>query len=546
MVRHFDILPLGGLGEIGMNCLCIEHGDTRLIIDTGLTFPDHNLGTEIIHPEFSYVWDNPRAHQAVILTHGHEDHVGSLPHLLAELDVPVYGTPYALATAKERLGETPPPTAPEMIATRPGQRFTVGDFEIEPFRVAHSIPDCTGLIIRSGAGTIVHTADFRIDRNPPDGEVLDEEAMARVGDEGVRLLLSDSTNVERESIDGGEARVGARLQHHVAEAKGRVVVSMFSSNIYRLQALVDAARTTGRKLALLGRSIETHARVASELGALRGLEAVQVDRKVVAELPPNQVLIAATGSQGELRAALQRLARGTHHSLSLGPGDLVIHSARIIPGKEREVYATFDELARRGIRLLHRNDDPDIHVSGHAPREDQRRMLELTRPRAFVPVHGTLHHMTRHMELARAMGVEEHAILENGTRLRVSDDGFTTAGTEVTGLVHMQAGQAVDDIVLRDRGLLAAVGICVIALTVDAEGLPVAEPHVITRGVLCEDDEPDLIAELREAAEDGVRKLKTGAPDEALMQAACRPVRRILRNALGFKPPVHCLLTRLP
>ena len=547
MTSHFDILPLGGLGEIGMNCLCVEHGDSRLIIDTGLTFPDQGLGTDIIHPDFAYLWDQPKTQQAVVLTHGHEDHVGALPFLLSESTCPVFGTPYAVAVARQRLLEFPPNTPADFTLTAPGQRFVVGDFEVEPFRVAHSIPDCTGLIIRCDAGTIVHTGDFRIDRDPPDGELLDEAALSNVGDAGVRLLMSDSTNVETEHIPGNETSVAARLLHHVTRAKGRVVVSMFASNVYRLQALINAATASGRKLALLGRSIETHATVASELGMLKGLDGVRVSRDVLRDLAPSEVLLAATGSQGELRAALQRLAKGTHHALSLSPGDLVIHSARIIPGKERVVYATFDELSRTGVEVVHRGDDPGIHVSGHAPRSDQRRMMELTRPRAFVPVHGTHHHLTRHANLARSMGVTEIAIINNGTRLRVHrDQAMDTVGGEATGRVHIQAGQEIDNVVLRDRAILAEVGICVISLSVNERGIPVAPPRVLTRGILCEDDEPMLLAELRDAADASVRKLPQNSDDDAIIQAACDPVRRLLKRTLGFRSPVHCMLTRVP
>lgn len=546
MVRQLEILPLGGLGQIGMNCLCVEYGDSRLIIDTGLTFPDHALGSEIIHPDFAYLRDNDCEHEAIVLTHGHEDHVGALPFLLADIDAPVYGPGYALAMAKERLGEYPPKTPPSLTTTLPGQRFSVGEFEVEPFRVSHSIPDCTGLIIRCGGGTIVHTGDFRIDRDPPDGEALDEEALAQVGQEGVRLLLSDSTNIEREEVLGSERAVARQLGLRIAEAEGRVVVSMFASNIYRMQALVDAAAQTGRKLALIGRSIETHSRVASELGHLRGLDAVQIDRKAIADLPRHQVLVGATGSQGEMRAALQRIARGTHPSLSLSRGDLVIHSARIIPGKEREVYSTFDALARAGVKVIHKGDDPAIHVSGHAPRCDQRRMIELTRPRGFCPVHGTRHHMERHAALAREMGVEDVAIVDNGNRLTVGSKQLEIGVSEAAGQIHLQAGQEIDGIVLRDRRVLAEAGICLITVTLKSDGTVLARPKVLTRGVMREDDESDLLNELIEIVENSLTELRSETKDSVVVQAVCRPVRKRLRNEFGFKPPVHCLLTRVP
>ncbi|MDD9971980.1 MAG: ribonuclease J [Myxococcales bacterium] len=539
-----SIVPLGGLGEVGMNSLCIEYGDSRIVVDTGLTFPDDQLGAELIHPDFAYLGECPLAHQAVVLTHGHEDHVGALPFLLREHELPVHGTPYALAMAGERLAEHLPGLEPNLTPTRPGETFSVGSLRITPFRVSHSIPDCTGLVVDTPIGTLVHTADFRIDDAPPDGERLDQDAMAAVGECGVRVLLSDSTNVEREAIDGGERSVSACLTRHVEHARARVVVSMFASNVYRLQALVDAARATDRKLVLLGRSLQTHARVATCLGHLDGLDGVRIAPDDAGELPRNQVLIAATGSQGETRAALQRLANGNHPALRLEAGDEVLHSARIIPGKERTVYGLFDRLARMGVHVRHRLDDPGIHVSGHAPRADQRRMLELTRPQTFVPIHGSRHHLVRHGELARGMGIADVHIIENGTRLVLTETDSRVEDGIKAGRVHLQCGQPVDDIVLRDRAVLAGVGICVISVTVDGRGRRVTPVRAFTRGVFREDDEGELLDDIEEEVEEALAGLDEGANEEEIMDAACRPVRRLLKRTLGFRPPVHCIVTR--
>lgn len=543
-MNRLSIVPLGGLGEVGMNCLCFEYGDSRVVVDTGLTFPDEQPGVELAHPDFSYLATARMAHEAVVLTHGHEDHVGALPFLLRDHPLPVYGTPYALAVAENRLDEHGPAERPEMTPTSPGKTFQVGELQITPFRVAHSIPDCTGLVVRTPVGTVVHTADFRIDREPPDGQVLDEVAMAAIGEAGVRVLLSDSTNIERDRVDGGEARVAQALRGHIERAPGRVVVTMFSSNLYRLQGLIDAARGTGRKLVLLGRSLQSHARIGASLGHLHGLEGVQIDASDATALPPSQVLVAATGSQGEVRAALHRLAEGTHHLLKLSPGDEVIHSARIIPGKERTVYGLFDRLARAGIRLRHRLDDPDIHVSGHAPRTDLQRMLELTRPQTFVPIHGTRHHLQRHGELARAFGIDDVHIIENGRRLLLDAARSEQRGDVPVGRVHLQASKTVDDVVLKDRTVIGEVGICLLVITVDERARLRAPARVFTRGLVREDAEQDLLADIEEAAEDELLKLKPGASDSAIMDATCRPVRRLLKRALGFRPPVYCVVTR--
>lgn len=545
MVRKLDIVPLGGLGEVGMNCLCVEYEDTRLIIDAGLTFPDQPFGSDIIHPDFSYLQANPRPVQAIVLTHGHEDHVGALPFLLRTVTAPVYGPPYALAMARERLNEFPAPTPPDLNNTQPGQVLQVGPLQVEPFRVAHSIPDCTGLIIRTPVGTIVHTGDFRIDRHPPDGEKLDEAALAHVGDQGVRLLLSDSTNVEREEINGSEARVAERLLHHAGNAPGRVVVSMFASNIYRLQALVHTAATLDRKLLLMGRSIQTHARIARALGLVKRLDGLRISADEARRLPPERLLVGATGSQGELRAALQRLARGTHPALALAKGDMVIHSARVIPGKERIVYRTFDELCRRGVQVIHRGDDPELHVSGHAPRADQRRMLELTRPQAFVPVHGTLHHLTRHAELGREAGVPEILVIENGQRLQLTAAQAAVVGNEDTGRVHRQGGHPLHPGVLRDRAHMAETGLCVISLVLDAHNRVCTEPRILTRGVCWEDDARPLLQELTDAARHTLTRLDPAASDADITRAVCQQLRSRLQEAIGFSPAVHCLLQRL-
>lgn len=544
VVRELDIVPLGGLGEVGMNCLCLEYGDTRVIVDAGLTFPDLPCGADVIHPDFSYLRANPRPTQAIVLTHGHEDHVGALPFLLEAVQGPVYGPAYALAMARERLSEFPAIEPPAFHLTVPGKPLQLGELTIEPFRVAHSIPDCTGLIVRSPAGTVVHTGDFRIDRNPPDGEALDEAALAEVGATGVRLLLSDSTNVERESLAGSEAQVAERLLHHARRATGRVVVSMFASNIYRLQAVVRTAQALDRKLLLMGRSIQTHARIAAELGKLPALDTLRVHPEEARRLPPHRLLVGATGSQGELRAALQRLAQGTHPALALTEGDLVIHSARIIPGKERVVYRTFDALARRGIQVVHRGDDPAIHVSGHAPRADQRRMIELTQPATFVPVHGTFHHLVRHAELAQAAGVPEVVVIENGQRLRLGAEQTRVLEHEPADKVHIQAGRAVPKGVLRERALMAEVGICIVILTLDPQNRPLTPARVFTRGVVWEDSSQELLQQLAEAAQRAAKAVGPNASENDLHRAVAQPVRARLQSKLGFSPPVHCVVQR--
>lgn len=543
MTDPVHLVALGGLGEIGMNCMSIECEDHRLLVDCGVTFPDHPFGTDVIRPDFKYLRDAPKRHSTLWLTHGHEDHIGAVPYLLREQPMRIYGPPYALALVRERLSESPPARPPELIPIIPGERYRLGPFEAEPVRVTHSIADATSLALRTPAGLIVHTADFKIDPTPTDHEQFDRERFRQLGDEGVRLLLSDSTGIDNEGDAGSERGVAQRLSELIEAASGRVVVTLFASNTHRLRAVIDAARRSGRKLCWLGRSVQTHSRVAAETGYLERAEELVVSPAQAAALPRHKVLLAATGSQAEPASALARIARRTHPHIALDPGDTVILSSRIIPGNDRPVIEVVDLLLRQGVEVLDRRSERGVHVSGHAHRNEQRTMLELVRPRSFVPVHGTYHHLSRHAALARSTGVRDTAIVQNGDLLELDDDSMRVVDRVHSGHVHVARGTDVSDEVLADRARLAELGAVAISFVIDPQGRLLSAPDLTARGVVLGGQASEVIAgarvvarrAFRYAIDDGLR-----GDLEALREQVRRKMTRFFFDSLGQR--VVCLV----
>ncbi len=545
------LIPLGGLGEIGMNCLVLEEGQHRLVIDCGLTFDDRGLGVDTTHANFTWLAEAPERLSAIVITHGHEDHVGAVPHLLERCPAPVYAPPYALAILRERLAQQPPlPVEPELHALHPGDRIAIGPYEIEPYRVTHSMPDCLGIIVRTSQGAIVHSGDFKVDEAPLDGEPIDFERLERLRDEeGVRLLLSDSTNAMSEGSTGPEHAVATRLETIISESKARVVVTLFASNVHRLRTLAKIARITGRKLCLLGRSLQMHARIAESEGYLPDLSVVRVHRDMARKLPRDQVLALATGTQGEPAAAFSRLARGTHPDLTLEPGDRVIHSARIIPGCETSVYPLFNALARRDIEIVWKQLDPGIHVSGHAHRGEQRRLIEALRPEAFIPVHGTFVHLQQHASIARECGVQDVLTIENGAVVEVTDGPLRAIDSVPTGRIHRERGGVIGPRVLRDRALLAELGVAIVTAVVDDDGQPVAPLGVLTRGVMHEDENQALLDDACDEVHDALARARyrQERPDEEDIEAvAKRALKRFFAKRLQKKPLCYAMVTRRP
>ncbi|MBS2013271.1 MAG: ribonuclease J [Deltaproteobacteria bacterium] len=530
-----------------MNCMALEQGGQVVLVDCGVTFDDRGLGVDVVHPDFSALDTFGEHLVGVVVTHGHEDHIGALPYLLARHDVPVWAPPYALGLIEERLGEHEILSHARLRPTKPRTPFQVGPFQVEPIRVTHSIADATALAIRTSEGVVVHSGDFKLDTAPPDGEHFDEERLSQLGDEGVTLLMSDSTNVDAEGPTGDEVDVGHVLEGLVENAPGAVVVAMFASNVHRLRLLGEIAQRTRRKIVLLGRGVGTHSRVARRVGYLPWPDELVWPEAQIRELPRDRILAIATGSQGEPNAALARLARGEHPALSIGPGDRVILSARTIPGNEPEVHAILGQLIRRGCEVRTRLTDRGVHVSGHAHRPEQRRMIELVRPRAFVPVHGTIHHLTRHAELARSAGVEATCVVENGTSVEIEGGAIAEGAKYTTGRVHVWFGRPIAPTVIREREVLAEEGFASCALTVDRAG-KVDDLSLVTRGVV---DETTGAADL-DAAREAVRKAIGGLDEHALgddarvAEEARLAIRRTFSKARGKKPMTVVHLRRSP
>jgi ribonuclease J len=542
------IVPLGGLGEIGMNCMALEEDEGILLIDCGVTFPTNDLGIDVFHPRFDYVLSRSDRIAGVVLTHGHEDHIGGLPYLLAALDIPVFGPPHALELSRQRLAEHGFTQADlDLVPTQVGRRFELGPFEIEPIRVTHSITDATALAIRTSAGLVVHTGDFKLDASPPDGEQTDEARLAALGDEGVRLLLSDSTNVDSPGRSGSEQGVGEALHELVSKARGRVIIGVFASNVQRLRLLGDIAVATGRRICLLGRSVVNHVRAAETVGRLRWPSDLVVPSDAAASMPRERVLVVASGTQAERMSTLTRLAAGTHPALRLDEGDTVILSSRIIPGNDRPVFDMMADFLRLGVKLVTRVTEPRVHTSGHAHRDEQLRMIELTRPRAFVPVHGTLHHLVRHAELAKDAGVSEVLVAENGEAFDMGEQSapFKSARVPV-GRVATADGDDLGDDVLRERALLGRGGVAFVSLVLDRRGGVAAPPQVVSRGVV---DAP-LAGALRKASAAVARAVadadsRARGSDDEIAEVARLAARRAIESHAGRRPLVLVAVTRV-
>lgn len=539
--RTVRLLPLGGLGEIGMNCLALEMGPDILVVDCGIAFPHDDLGLDVLHPNFSWLFERSDRVRAVFLTHGHEDHVGALPYFLREVNVPVYGPPHALGVARRRLAEHGfGPSDVELRPVIPGDAHAIGGYRVEPIRVAHSIVEASALCIETPVGTIVHTGDFNFDPAPPDGEPTDERRLAELGDRGVDLLLSDSTNIDVDKKSHGEVEVGEALEQVVRAAAGRVFIALFSSNIQRLILLGEIARRTGRKVCTLGRSLRTQVEVATEIGRLRWPSDLLVPPELAASMPRDSLLILAGGTQGETNSAMARLAAGTHQDLRIDEGDTVVLSSRIIPGNERPVFSMMANVLRRGAILRTRVTDPAIHTSGHATRAEQRKMIELVRPRCFLPVHGTLYHLRRHAELAGEAGVAHRLVVENGTSVVFDGDDVYPGEPFVSGVVSIGfGGKPVSEDVLRQRLEVARTGTVTVSLALDRSGRVVAGPDITARGVegVSASSRP-----VRALTQEIVRILdrarRRRVPRDQLQEDVRRLVRRSLEQFAGTRPAV--------
>jgi len=539
------LIPLGGLGEIGLNMMLVESGDDIIAVDCGLLFPDDEMpGVDYVIPDWTYLREQRDRFRAVVLTHGHEDHIGALAYLLREFDVPVYGTPLTLAIARHRLTELGALARADLRPYRPGDEIRVGGLVVEPIRVTHSIADGIGLAIETPAGTVVHTGDFKLDESPVDAAQPDYARFRALGERGVLALCSDSTNVGRPGRTGSETEVGAALQGRFAQAPGRILVATFASHIHRIQQVLNLAAACSRKVALLGRSMVANVAVASELGYLKVPDGLVVTLEELGELPARRQVILSTGSQGETHSAVSLIAAGEHKDVSVGAGDLVIFSSRVIPGNERVIGRAINALLRRGAEVLW-EDVAFVHVSGHASQEDLKHMIALTRPRYFMPVHGEYRHLLQHARLAEGAGVppERVFLVEDGLGLELSKSGARVLAGYPTGRIFVD-GKGIGDVgqvVLRDRQLLAEAGMVVVALTIDkVSGSVVAGPEIASRGFVYMKESDELMEEVKRAVREALAaREEPEVIDRELIGAIARSaVRRFINQRFDRKPVV--------
>ncbi|MDD4792508.1 MAG: ribonuclease J [Firmicutes bacterium] len=508
------LIPLGGIGEIGKNILVVEYGNDIMVVDCGLMFPDDDMfGVDLVIPDVQYLEDNKERIRAIVLTHGHEDHIGALAYVLKRVgDVPVYGTRLTLALVEARLREHGIRLGGSARVISAGDRATFGSIDVEFIHVSHSIADCVALAIDTPAGTIIHTSDFKFDQTPVDGRVMDLRRFAELGERGVLVMLSDSTNAERPGYTLSEKVVGELFRDAFRDAQGRIFVTTFASHIERIQQALDAAAEVGRRVAIVGRSMENNTRLALDLGYLKVEPGTIVDLDTLESLPSNRVVIMTTGSQGEPMSALTRMAMSDHRRVSIVPGDTVIISASTIPGNERMIGTTINRLFKQGAEVIYEAFS-GFHVSGHASQEELKLMLNIVRPRYFVPVHGEYRHLVKHARLAQEVGIPRSNIIipELGDILEFSQDGAEVAGRVTAGhlLVDGLSVGAVGNVVLRDRKLLSEDGIVVAIVAADrSRALIVGGPEIVSRGFVYLKESEDFIDEIKSVAFEVVEKFE--------------------------------------
>ncbi len=501
--KKLKVIPLGGLGEIGKNMTVLEWDQDLILIDAGLAFPDEELlGIDIVIPDYSYILENKGRLRGIFLTHGHEDHVGALPYLLKEVSVPVYGPKLALGLVKGKLAELAPSLEVDFRVVAPGHGVQAGCFKLDFIRVNHSIADALAIAIETPLGYLIHTGDFKFDQTPIDGEVTQFHKFAEYGDKGVLLLFSDSTNADRPGYTLSEREVGKSLDDTFREAEQRIIVATFATNIHRVQQIVDMAYKYNRKIAVVGRSMVNVFNVARELGYLRVPEDITIDVDKVDKFPAEKVVVISTGSQGEPMSALSRMANNDHRKISIMPGDTVVISAIPIPGNEKLVARTVNHLFELGAKVIYESGS-GMHVSGHASQEELKMMLNLVRPKYFMPVHGEGRHLYKHAELAEQVGIPQENIfvLQNGDILEIDRDSARAVNKVQAGQVLVD-GLGVGDVgnvVLRDRRVLSQDGILIVVVTTEKQtGRIVAGPDIISRGFVYVRESEALLEEARE------------------------------------------------
>jgi len=500
-------IPLGGLGEFGMNMMVFRYGDDIIVVDAGMMFPESELlGVDLVIPDITYLKQNRHLVRAIVLTHGHEDHIGALPYILRDLNVPIYGTRFTLALVKKRLEEAGLLDSATLREVLPGRRIELGPFEIEFISVTHSTIDCVALAIRTPLGVIIHTGDFKIDQTPVDKVPFDLHAFAKYGNEGVLALFSDSTNVERPGFTPSERTIVPRIEELARSAPRRVVLSCFASSIHRIQQVIDIAERVGRKIAFVGRSMIDNVEIAHNLDCLRIPDGMVVRPQDIRSFEPRKIIILASGSQAEPMSSLSRIAVDNHRFVSVDENDTVILSARIIPGNEKAIFRMLDHMFRRRALVYYDNSAGTIHVSGHGSQEEQKLILRLVKPKYFIPVHGEYRHLFRHAALAHQLGAvsEEIMLMEDGKCIEFTEDGAFRRDPVTAGRVLVDSGslEEIEAIVVRDRKHLSEEGVVIPIIAIDKHtGKLESAPEVVSRGLMSENN-----GELLEGAKEIVMK----------------------------------------
>lgn len=539
------IIPLGGLGEFGLNMMLLEYGDSAIAIDCGLMFPGADLlGIDYVIPDISYLLERQDKLKAIVLTHAHEDHVGALPYVLKQLSVPIFGTRLTLGLLENKLKEHDLEDSADIREITAGQPWEIAPFQIEGIRVTHSLMDCLALAIETPVGTVIHTGDFKIDNTPMEGEMFDFQRFAAYGEKGVLLLLSDSTNVERSGYTPSEREVGGNLEQIIQQSTGKVLVSTFSSSIPRIQQVVDISERCGRRVVLSGRSMIRNSQVASELGYLQLPRNFLTENERWHDLAPDQLTFLTTGSQGEPLSVLHRVALDDHKTIKVEPGDTVILSSKFIPGNEKTISNLINHLYRRGAEV-HYEKVSEIHVSGHASQEELKTMLQLTRPRYFVPIHGEYRHLVRHRRLAQDVGVPARNcfILEDGDVLELTANSAQKVNPIAVGRVFVDGKGVGDvgDIVIRDRRHLSEDGMVLAVMAIHQQsGELVGGPDLISRGFMRDEEGDEILEQARRVVLETLSEInrETRTDPAELQEEVRKALRRYFRKRLERHPVV--------
>ena len=546
------IIPLGGLGEIGLNMMAMEYDDSIIVVDCGLMFPeDYMLGIDIVIPDITYLKKNKEKVKAFIITHGHEDHTGALPFVLRDIKAPIYGTALTLGLIKEKLEEYNLDKETEFITVKPRGDVSIGPFDIEFIRVSHSIADGVGLAIKTPAGVVIHTGDFKLDQTPVDGEVLDYARFSEYGEEGVLLLLSDSTNVEKEGYTVSEREIGTTFEEIFRKSQGRIIVAAFSSNIHRIQQVMDVADKFGRKVVLNGRSMVANVGIARELGYLKIPDGLVLDLRELDGLPPQRAVLLTTGSQGEPMSALTRMAMDDHKHIKVRGGDTVVLSSKFIPGHEKAISNMMNHLYRRGAEVIYEKVS-EIHVSGHASQEELKIMLNMVKPKYFIPVHGEYRHLVKHSQLAEKVGVKKENIIlaEDGDVVEITMDGIAVKEKVESGKVFVD-GKGVGDVgdmVLKDRKHLSQDGLVIAILALNEKtGEVIYGPDIVTRGLVFEKESAELLEGAKNAVLAMLGTINIEAKTDWLevKEEIRKTLRRFFNKALERKPVILPLIVEI-